>query len=58
MLRTRNKTTEAAYGGKECDGENSVNITCNTIDCPGNSLFQIVLVGNESVSKWIIKTVC
>ena len=54
MLRTRNKTTEAAYGGKECDGENSVNITCNTIDCPGNSIFQIVLVGNESV----IKTVC
>ena len=42
MLRTRNKTTEAAHGGKECDGENSVNITCNTRECPGNSLFQIV----------------
>ena len=42
MLRTRNKTTEAAFGGNECEGANSVNITCNTIECPGNSLFQIV----------------
>ena len=39
---SRTIKTEAEFGGKPCEGESSIEETCNIRECPGIEKFQTI----------------
>ena len=40
QVMSRTIKTEAQFGGKACEGESSIEETCNIRECPGIEIFQ------------------
>ena len=41
LTHTRTKLVEAAHGGKECNGEATETVNCNTETCPSKRLLEL-----------------
>ena len=42
QVMSRTIKTEAQFGGKACEGESSIEETCNIRECPGIEKFQTI----------------
>ena len=42
QVMSRTIKTEAQFGGKPCEGESSIEETCNIRECPGIEKFQTI----------------